>query len=215
MNLFLDSMREVFRGKTMGRVLFNQQVYLRCAELCGTVLDLAGGENPSYYRYLPGDLKLIKTNYKKGENIDAVINLKEKLPFKENSIDNIFLFNAIYIIKDRVSLLKEINRILKNGGMFFMSTPLIVGEIPEPDDFCRLTYQGISEDLNDAGFSDFEIVRLGGRFSSAVSLLHQFYYFNLIRFVVYELALFLDKITKNFQEKSPAPFGYFCIIKKV
>lgn len=212
MNRFVDFTTEAFKGKTVGRIIFNWYVKNECKDINGEVLDLAGG-GASYYRYLPKGLSVTRTNIE-DNNIDIRVDINKDLPFGNDLFDVIFLFNALYIIKGRKSLLIEIKRILKNGGLFFISTPLIVGEIPEPDDFVRLTFQGISDELKEAGFNNFEIKRMGGRFTSSTSLLHQFYYFNIIRFFVYGVAILFDRLTENFQKKSPAPLGYFCVVKK-
>ena len=82
--------------------------------------DLAAGSNPSYYRYWGLDKnKVIKVDYKEKEGVDVVANLNHDLPFKDNHADNIFLFNAIYIIEEPKNLLREIRRVLKPGGIFF------------------------------------------------------------------------------------------------
>ncbi|MBI4812392.1 methyltransferase domain-containing protein [Candidatus Falkowbacteria bacterium] len=215
MNNFLDFIKQVFKNRTIYRILFNRQVRENCKDLRGEILDLAGGGNASYYDYLPAGLKIIKTNYKESGDIDKIIDFNKPLPFADNSINNILFFNALYIVDDRIKLFQEMKRILKPGGKIFISSPFIANEMPEPHDYCRLTAEGLEKEFKEAGFIDFEIRRFGERFTSGAYLLHAFYFFNPIRFFVYGAILLLDKIIpKNIRRNHPAPLGYFCIIKK-
>ena len=61
MNRFSDFTQEVFKGKTVGRILFNWYLNNECNGMEGNALDLAGG-GASYYRYLPSEIKVTRTN---------------------------------------------------------------------------------------------------------------------------------------------------------
>jgi SAM-dependent methyltransferase len=208
-----DFILQVLKGKTIYRVFFNWLVMENTYYLKGEVLDLAGGGNASYYKYLPKDLKIIKTNLKDSDGF--FVDLNKKLNFENNSIENIFLFNAIYILENRLSTLQEIKRVLKPGGKFFLTYPFIANEMPEPHDYCRLTYEGIERELNDVNFSSVKIIRFGERFTSAAYLIHPLFFFNFLRLINYTLAIFLDKLMPNKIKKNyPTPLGYFCVIEK-
>lgn len=212
---FISFVRQIFQGKTIYRILLHRQVRRHCAHVKGEVLDLASGGNPSYFPYLPHGVKLIKTDYREGKGIDRMVDLNKPLPFPDGSVGNILLFNAIYIVKDRVQMLLEIHRVLKKGGAAYVVSPFIANEMPEPDDFCRLTYQGLEREFREAGFKDIEIVRFGERFTAAAYLSHPFFMLNIIRFIAYSLALCLDRtIPKRVKREHPVPLGYFCILKK-
>lgn len=216
-NKFLDFTKEVFTGKSIGRILFNWRVQEHCRELRGVCVDLAAGSNPSYYRYwnLSKD-QVIKVDCGEKEGVDVVADLNRELPFKDNYADNVFLFNAIYIIEQPEKLLKEIYRILKPGGVFFFNPPLINNEAPEPHDYFRLTSEGIEKILFQTRFSQMELYKIGERATAAASLLHNFWMFNFVRFFVFGLALFLDRlIPKKTKKKYPAPMAYFVISKKL
>lgn len=215
-NKFFDFTKEVFAGKSIGRILFNWQVQKHCQNLKGVSIDLAAGSNPSYYRYWGLDKnQVIKVDYKKKDRIDIKANLNQKLPFKDNYADNIFLFNAIYIIKEPKELVREIYRVLKPNGILFLTVSLIANEAPEPNDYFRFTSQGIKMILSQTGFSQVELHKIGERVTAAVTLLHSLFLFNFIRFFVFAKALFLDKlIPKKTKEKYPCPMSYFIIAKK-
>ncbi len=211
----LDFIKEIFRGKSIYRILFNWQVAENCKNLTGGVLDLAGGNNPSYYRYLPKNLKIIKTDLNLHDNQNTVIDFNKKLPFANKSQKNIFLFNAINIAKDTNKLFSELFRILSEDGQLFLSSLFIANEMMEPDDFSRLTIQGLQRELEAVGFKDIKIIRIGERFTAASHLLHAFFIFSIIRLFVYSISLFLDKlIPSKIKTNHHCPIGYFCIIKK-
>ncbi len=216
-NKFFDFTKEVFAGKSIGRILFNWQVQKHCQDLSGLCLDLAAGDSPSYIRYwsLAPGAKLITADYDKSKNPDLIIPFDEKMPLEDNSIDNLFLFNAIYIAKKPEELVREIHRVLKPNGRFFLTAPLIANEAPEPNDYFRFTSQGIKMILSQAGFSQVELYKIGERATSAATLLHSSFLFNFVRFFVFGLALFLDKIIpKKTRKKYPCPMSYFVIAKK-
>jgi len=210
-----DFTRQVFRSKTIGRILFNRQVHRHCAGLSGVVLDLASGGSSSYDAYLPDTIEILKTDSLVRHGTTVCVDFNKPLPFPDGNFETILFFNALYIAEDRVGTLREVHRVLKKGGALYLSMPFLYSEIPEPVDYCRLTYQGLEKELQEAGFADIEIVRFGERFTAAANLLHPFFIFNAVRFVAYGLGLFLDRIIPvNVKRQHPAPLGYFCIVKK-
>jgi SAM-dependent methyltransferase len=217
MSKIFNFIKQVFQGKSIYRILFNWQVEKYCQNLTGTCLDLAAGKEPSYYRYwsLAKEARLIRTDYNQDKNPDLVVDLNGAIPLENNSVDNVFFFNAIYIIKEPEKLLKEIYRILKKDGQLFIASPFIFNEAKEPNDFQRLTSQGLENLLKKSGFVDFEIMPFGERFSAAVHLLHSFFIFNFIRLIAFSKALILDKlIPKKIKKLHPCPLGYFIVARK-
>ena len=171
--------------------------------MTGVCIDLAGGKNPSYQKYW--DLKcdkLIKT--------DMETDLNKPLPFVDNFADNVFLFNALYILEKPEETLEEISRILKPGGSFFLSSPFIANEMPEPHDYYRFTSEKLAKMMNATGFKNIKIIPFGERFTASTYLLHNFFFFNFVRFFVFSATLALDKIIpRKIKELHPCPIGYF------
>ncbi len=215
MSQVIDFLRQILRGKTIYRVLFNWQVRQLTQPISGPVLDLASGWCPSYLRYLPPSIQLVKTDYPWRQGIDTVVDINQNLPFANESYSTIFFFNALYIIKKRDSFYEEVFRILRPGGQIILSMPFVSSEISEPDDYVRLTAQGLRTELMQAGFRDVVIKRFGERCTASAYLLHPFYYFNFIRCLVYALAMVGDKlIPKKLKDQHPTPLGYMVIAKK-
>ncbi len=208
-----DFIKQSMSGKTLARILFNEKVSKYSPRFYGKVLDLAGGLNPSYLKYLPGDIKYIPTDLKQVDEVVGV-DLNKKLPFEDNSFDVVLLFNSIYILEDINSTLNEIKRVLNKGGTLYLSSPFVFNEAKEPHDYIRLTSEGLVKTLSGSGFDDFIIEKIGERFSSAASMFHSFYIFNIVRLFIYSVCNILDNfIPTNIIKNHPMPMSYFCIVK--
>lgn len=217
MGINTDFIKQTIANRTIYRILFNQLVKQECASVFGKTIDLAGGNNASYYSYLPSNLDIVRTNinFAVGQKNGLVIDLNKNFPLETNTFDVVLFFNAVYIVEDRVKTLKEVKRILKDDGTLFLVSPFIANEMPEPHDYCRLTYEGLEGEFKRAGFNNIKIKRFGERFSSAVYLLSPFWFTWVIKLLVYSISLILDKcIPKKTRKEYPTPLGYFCIIKK-
>jgi len=217
MNKTADFIKQVFISKSIYRILFNWQVLEHCRDLKGICLDLAGGINPSYQRYWSFDqsAKLINTDYNKNKKPDLEVDFNQCLPFEDGYADNIFLFNAIYIVRNPKNFFKEVFRVLKPNGKFYFSSPFILNEAREPDDFRRYTSEGIEMLLKETGCNNFQIIPFGNRFTAACFILNDFFLFNFIRFIFYSLAVLFDRLVpKKLNQLHPCPLGYFIITSK-
>lgn len=213
----INFIKQVFQGKSIYRILFNEQVQKHCQNLDGICLDLASGQSASYEQYLSftDSAKLIKSDYNKDKDPDMVVDFDKPLPLDDSFIDNILFFNAIYIVQYPEILLKEIYRVLKPGGWLFIASPFILNEAREPNDFRRLTSQGLESLLTDSQFKDLKIIPYGNRFSASAYLLNSFWLLSFIRLFVYVLALGFDKLVpRKINKLHPCPLGYFVIARK-
>lgn len=207
--------RGAWAGKTLGRALFNETVRLECAEISGSILDLAGGENPGYLKLLPRDAQVTSTN--RTASADAVaIDFDKPLPFADATFDSVLLFNALYIAENPSALAAEIFRVLKPGGVWFLSSPFIYNEMPEPHDYVRFTAEGLERLCKNTGFAKIGIIRVGERASAAINLLSPFFLFRAVRAVVFPMALLMDRlIPQRVRNKYPTPILYFVRCEKI
>lgn len=207
----LSFTRQVYRGKTLGRILFNRAVARHAGAIAGDVLDLASGAAPSYAPLLPKHIRLVSTDLSGGRGV-VVADLDQRLPFADGSFDTVLFFNAVYAVRDAAHSLREIRRVLRPGGSLLLSSPFLSNEMPEPHDYLRFTSEGLERLFRDAGFSSFTIEPYGERFSAAANLLHPFFLFNTVRLAGYPFVLLFDTlIPATLRERHPAPLGYFCI----
>ena len=83
----------------------------------------------------PGEIKLclgcgnkplpgfINVDYYNTKYADEIIDLNGKLPYASDSVDVIFSDNVFEHIEGLIHLIKECNRILKNGGFLIIKVP--------------------------------------------------------------------------------------------
>lgn len=209
-------LKETRRGKTIARTLFNLEIKKRVKNVGGVIIDLGGGENPSYSRFWDiKPKKFIRVDIDEKAKPDIIADLNKPLSFSDNFADVIFLFNVIYILENPSAVLKEINRILKPGGKLFLTSPFIFNEAKEPNDYRRFTSEGLEKLLNESGFGSILISPIGERFSAAAYLLSPFLFFWPVKFIFYSATIALDKlIPKRIKLKQPCPIGHFVEAKK-
>jgi len=216
MNYLANLFKETRRGKTIARIIFNFKIAERVKNLSGIIIDLGGGQSPSYERFWRiKPEKFIKVDINEKAEPDVIADLNKPLPFSDNFADAIFLFNVIYILENPANVLKEINRVLKPGGKLFLNSPFIFNEAKEPTDYWRFTSGGLEKILREAGFHNFLIQPVGERFSAAAYLISPFLLFWPVKFLFYCFAILFDKlIPKKLKLKQPSPIGYFVEAKK-
>lgn len=80
------------------------------------------------------------------------------LPFKNNSVDVAISESVFEHVSDANKMAEEIIRIVKPGGLIYVSVPFITPYHASPDDFSRWTISGLKQ-----LFSDVKIIRSGVR----------------------------------------------------
>lgn len=210
---FSQLARGVFLGHTIYRVLMHEKVAQHCASLQGSVLDLAGDSKAAYRTLLPKEVAVQTLNVRAGEG-ELEGDFNKPLPFPDASFDAILFFNAIYIADNPVALLKECKRILKPGGVAYITSPFISNEMRDPHDYQRFTSEGLRRVAEESGFSIQVLEPFGERFTSAAYLLNPIWLIAPIRLVVYAIALLCDRlIPQKTRERYPAPLGYIVSLK--
>lgn len=125
--------------------------------LKGSVLDFGCGSKPykklfvNCDRYVGVDIDNNGHNHI-NENIDYLYDGR-KLPFENNSFDNVFSSEVIEHISNLDDIIIEINRVLKPNGLFFLTTPFVWNENELPNDFARYTSVGLKNLLKKHGFN--------------------------------------------------------------
>lgn len=147
-------------------------------QMHGKLLDVGCGKMP-YRKYILQNSEI--TEYI-GVDIESEIGYHEKvkpdhfwdgntLPFPDNSYDTIFCTEVLEHVPDTLSFLKETNRVLKPGGVFFFTTPFLWPLHDVPHDEFRLTPFSMERYFKSSGFENFEINPLGGWHASLAQIL--------------------------------------------
>lgn len=201
--------REALRGRTIGRIYFNHMIRNESSVISGRVLDLAGGNNPSYLEFLPNAIDLVRTDLKPYPGV-CVVDANKPLPFEGNSFNIVLLCNAVYALENPQVLLHEVYRVLAPGGRLLLVSPFIANEMPEPHDYQRFTAEGLECLLRASNLRLVSLERMGDRASASIQLLHPFLCFGILRIFAYIVAMALDRyIPARVSRAHPAPIGYF------
>lgn len=176
--------------------------------LSGEILDLASG-SASYSSLLPSNVVLVKTDLSPKNENTVRVDCDQELPFEDSRFNGVLFINALYTLKDREAFIKEAYRVMRPGGRLIMVSPFIANEMPEPQDYCRLSYEGITKLLSCEPWFSLCIMRIGERFSASANLLHPAMILAPIRLVIYSLALVFDSLVpKRARDRHPTPLGY-------
>lgn len=91
---------------------------------------------------------VINVDYFPYAGVDIVADVHQ-LPFKDESIDAVIAESLLEHVRYPQEAVREIKRILKPGGLIYISTPFIIGFHSSPGDYYRWTDVGLRELLND------------------------------------------------------------------
>jgi len=216
-----DLIKETLKGKSLYRVLFNWQVAKHCQGLGGVCVDLAcGKKTASYHRYWQiKPEQMIRIDAGRETEADLVADLNQGVPLADNLADNVFLFNALYLIKEPGALLSEIRRILKPGVQAFITFQFLKSEESQVADRHRFTSYQAKQLLNGAGFDLVRVFPVGERFSVVGELadfaLGNFFISNLIKIFLRPMFLAADKLSpKKLKANYPCALAWFAIVQK-
>lgn len=202
-------LKELGRGKSLGRAMQNEHLARELKSLKGDVLDIGGGSG-SYYRFIPPAAKITRTNIK-GSDLDSIVDLNKSFPFEAGTFNAVLVINALYIAENPGKSATEMRRVLREGGTLLLATPYLMPEMREPHDYWRFTSEGLQKLCADAGFTDIRIIPVGERFSSSANLFDGAG--TRIGRILFGIpALLLDALLpQKIKDAHPAPISYIVV----
>jgi 2-polyprenyl-3-methyl-5-hydroxy-6-metoxy-1,4-benzoquinol methylase len=93
------------------------------------------------------------------------------IPLANEVLDAAICMEVLEHVRDPVSILKEINRVVRSGAHVLISTPLCYGEHMQPYDFQRYTRFALQDMFQQSGFEVVSISPRGGFFTLLAYLL--------------------------------------------
>jgi SAM-dependent methyltransferase len=126
-------------------------------------LDLGCGERPYQKFYNKYFKKTISTDYVATKNTDICADA-QSLPFEDNIFDYILMTEVIEHIPDENKAIAEIYRVLKPGGILFLTWPFNYMMHEIPNDHARYTEFGMSNRVERVGLKIDYILRRGNAF---------------------------------------------------
>src|SRR5215471_17650924 len=124
-------------------------------ELKGVMMDFGCGSKP--YKPLFNVEKYIGVDFENpghphiNEQIDVFYDGK-KIPFDNDYFDSVFISEVFEHVFDLDEILKELNRVMKPGGLMLITCPFSICEHEVPHDFARYSSYGIRYLLEKNGF---------------------------------------------------------------
>ena len=105
---------------------------------------------------MTGGIQLVRLDYpvtnQRYKNRPDIYGDAQKLPVMNASIDAVLLLEVLEHIESDSAVLSEANRVLKVGGVLYISVPFIYPQHDVPYDFRRWTQYGLRQVLETNGF---------------------------------------------------------------
>lgn len=208
--------QELRQGKSLFRTL--QNLVFADIVLSGAILDVAGGKDPSYKRFLKtdSDSKWFRADYNPSYQPDFQFDASEQWPITDDSFDTVLLINCLYIFKNPQGVVREAARVLRKGGKLVVAVPMVFHESPEPADYHRFTSEGIRLLIENAGMAVETVRPHGGRFTCAVDLLSGYLKKIHLFLPLVFVAQYLDGVLgqNQYEQRHPIHCGYVVVAVK-
>lgn len=138
-----------------------------------TILDIGSG-NASYKNSIEKLNNYFSLDYpgtNKGYSVRPdVFADAHSLPFADDSVDVVLLFEVLEHVNDPSMVLNEIQRVLRPEGEFYMSVPFIYPIHDAPNDYWRFTIYGVENILFNHGLKIDQLKIHGNTLISSMQL---------------------------------------------
>lgn len=143
--------------------------YHKAAEMIsGDVLEIGTGEGygidvlaPKAVRFITMDKTLKQIEYQ-GENVDFYEANVPPIPADNNSFDFVVAFQVIEHIKKDLEFVREVQRVLKPGGKFIVSTPNVLMSLTRNPYHVREYQADELKNILECEFSEVEAMGVAG-----------------------------------------------------
>jgi SAM-dependent methyltransferase len=210
--------KQVAIGKTPLRSLMNISLSDYTLEP-GVVVDLGGGNNPSYLGFLKGvkEATFKNIDMQHGEGDAKQIDFeKDPLPYESNSIDQVLMLNVLEHIYHHSFFAGEAHRILKPGKTVIGFVPFLINYHADPHDYFRYTHEALEKIFTEVGFKEVSIKPLGGgpfllNFNTLASFLPRY-----ITTVLWPFYYIVDRVLLSVKPTLAKrfPLGYLFVLTK-
>ncbi|MFB3917198.1 MAG: class I SAM-dependent methyltransferase [Terriglobales bacterium] len=145
----------------------NNEVVLRHLHMfTGRVVDLGCGTAPYKPEILSAAREYIGVDWNNSlhgqQNVDVKCDICGPLPFADEFADTVVSLQVMEHLPEPRLFLSECARILKSGGLLFLTVPFQWHIHEAPYDFYRYTRYGLVHLLHEAGFEQIEILENTG-----------------------------------------------------
>jgi SAM-dependent methyltransferase len=134
----------------------------QASRLKGRVLDIGCGTRP--YRKFIECSSYIGIDEVCSAGIEAQASAL-RMPFADGSFDGAILSEVLEHVPEPQVAVNELYRVLKSGGIAYVSAPMSWALHYQPHDYWRFTHYGLAHLLKACGFKILATERIGGIFS--------------------------------------------------
>lgn len=180
----------------------------------GRVIDLGCGTAPYKKDILKVAFEYIGVDWKRSShdqsNVNVFTDLSKPLPFPDEYADTVVSFQVMEHLPEPELFLSECNRILKRGGLLFLTVPFMWQVHEAPHDYYRYTRYGLEYLLKKVGSYEINIKENTGFWQMWVLKFNYHttrfswgplkFFFIPIFFLGQLIAPFLDKYDKHPEE---------------
>jgi len=130
----------------------------------GSVIDIGGRKTNKVGQFIQPEDQVSEWKYLNinPENSPDFLCSADEIPVKSETFDIVLLSEVLEHLEQPYEVLNEIYRVLKPGGLFFITVPFMFHEHGSPFDFQRWTKRKIQMELESRGFQISDIEPLGG-----------------------------------------------------
>ncbi len=125
----------------------------------GRILDVGCGQSP--YRELFPDCRFVGVDSMPGMNV-SLIGDAVNLPLKDSVLDGAIATEVIEHVALPEDLIRELSRVVKRNGFFYITAPMTWCLHYEPNDYYRFTRFGLEFLLKRNGLETVAVTRIGG-----------------------------------------------------
>jgi SAM-dependent methyltransferase len=137
------------------------------------MLDIGSG-NASYLRLIHLSNTLYTIDYpatnKNYHERPTIFSDARCLPVANAKVDVVLLFEVLEHVVEIEKVLKEIRRVLRSDGEFYLSVPFIYPIHDAPSDYWRFTVHGITEILFNSGFETTKLITHGNTLVASLQM---------------------------------------------
>ncbi len=156
------------------------------ALLKGKLLDLGCGNQP-YRPFLPQSVEYVGLDFPSsqeslyGQIHPTIYGDGRALPFADHSFDAVLCTQMLEHVDRPETVVQEIRRVLKPGGVGLISVPFFYNLHLEPHDFFRFSPYGITELSERNGLRILQLKGQGGIGTLLVQMFHNWFFSGLAR----------------------------------
>lgn len=156
--------------------------------MVGRIIDVGGGKKSLYRDLLPKNLDYEFLNIDPGIEPTYLLSPGERFPIADGVFDTCLCLNTLEHVYDSRFVLDEIFRVLKPGGVAYITVPWMFRVHGHPDDYFRGTPSWWRESLSRAGFAATELQPLVWGRSTAAGSIRGYRLLKRVRFHIEHLS---------------------------